>query len=87
MTAIDLIRRLRHKAVIMVHYCCVYNCYNSSADNNLSFHKFPKDEKLVKERNLAKFYGESSIRSLHVFTLWVQTIRFFFKFQDLDYSH
>ncbi|XP_031570274.1 uncharacterized protein LOC116304654, partial [Actinia tenebrosa] len=33
----------------MVHYCCVFNCYNSSNDTTLSFHGFPKDKSLQKK--------------------------------------
>lgn len=32
----------------MVHYCCVFNCYNNSTNSDLSFHGFPKDPKLQK---------------------------------------
>ena len=31
-------------------YCSVYGCYNSSTDPELSFHGFPKDQKLQKVR-------------------------------------
>lgn len=35
----------------MVHYCAAFGCKNSSFDKSLSFHSFPRDEKLKKVRN------------------------------------
>ena len=48
----------------MVHYYCK----NSSAANDFSFHGFPKDEKLVKVRNVFMFFCRRVERYLGTFS-------------------
>ena len=39
----------------MVHYCFVYNCYDNSTNEGLSFHGFPSDKQLVKVSEINSF--------------------------------
>ena len=62
----------------MVHYCCVFDCKNSSAANDFSFHGFPKDEKLVKVRNVFMFFCRRVERYLGTFSFVLLSLSFLF---------